>query len=119
MSNTILAGNLDPTSNPDCYGTIDSLGHNLIQNVSAGCNIIGDITGNIEGEDPAMFPLSDNGGATWTHALAMDSPAVDAGENITCEPDDQREFSRPFGSTCDMGAYERGPFIYNPIVFRE
>ena len=121
MSNTILAGNLDPTSNPDCYGTIDSLGHNLIQNVSAGCNIIGDNTGNIEAEDPALFPLADNGGNTWTHALAMDSPAVDAGENSTCEPDDQREYTRPLpeGGRCDIGAYELGPQIFQPIVFRD
>ena len=56
--------------------------------------------------------LADNGGNTLTHALLTGSPAIDAGNNATCEATDQRGFSRPIdgdGDTiavCDMGAYE-------------
>ena len=39
------------------------------------------------------------------------SPAIDAGDNSTCEATDQRGFARPYdslghGAICDIGAYE-------------
>jgi len=55
--------------------------------------------------------LADNGGATQTHALVTDSPAIDAGDNALCSDDainsfDQRGVSRPQGSACDIGSFE-------------
>jgi len=55
-----------------------------------------------------LAPLADNGGPTQTHALVDGSPAIDAGDNITCEDSDQRFEIRPDGPSCDIGAFEGG-----------
>lgn len=62
-------------------------------------------------DDPLLNPLADNGGPTHTHALKVDSPAIDAAPDCTtvggaAVPVDQRGQSRPFGASCDLGAYE-------------
>jgi CSLREA domain-containing protein len=61
--------------------------------VSGGFNLIGDrgdVTFNSTGDqsgtfnapvDPVLGPLQDNGGPTYTHALLVGSPALDAGNN--------------------------------------
>lgn len=53
-------------------------------------------------------PLTDNGGFTQTHALAKDSPAIDAGDASLCSANqilvDQRGEQRD--NTCDIGAFE-------------
>lgn len=97
-------------------GNLVSQGYNLLN----GCSLSGDPTGNISG-NPLLGPLQDNGGATYTYALLVGSPAIDAGNPAGCADQtgvplttDQRGFSRPNdgdnnGSTiCDMGAYEFG-----------
>lgn len=54
-----------------------------------------------------LLPLADNGGGTQTHALAPDSPALDASpDDAGCLAADQRGNPRPQGSTCDVGAFE-------------
>lgn len=110
IGNTILAGNIDSSGpqTPDCLGTLNSLGHNLIQNIS-GCVINGDSTGNITGQDPLMGSLSYNGGYADTHPLLPGSPAVDAGDAASCESEDQRAVVRPQFAACDIGAYEADP----------
>lgn len=55
--------------------------------------------------------LQDNGGTTWTHAIAAGSDAVDAGDATTCavadvQNVDQRGIARTHGMGCDAGAYE-------------
>jgi predicted outer membrane repeat protein len=115
LKNTILAGNTDPTSDPDCYGTLTSYGYNLIQTVSANCTIGGDTTGNIIGQAPNLGPLQDNGGPTETHALLLNSPALDAipeeagGDYNGAPGTDQRGLTRPQGDSCDIGAFEAEP----------
>ncbi len=114
VKNSIIANNSDPTSRPDCSGTINSQGYNLIEDAT-GCTINGDTTGNVTGQDPLLGPLQDNGGPTETHALLFGSPAIDtanpaapgSGGNA-CEATDQRGVSRPQppGSDCDIGAFE-------------
>jgi hypothetical protein len=62
-----------------------------------------------------LGPLADNGGATLTHALLPESPAIDAGsaEGLTA---DQRGFPRHLdllplsngGDASDIGAFEYG-----------
>ncbi len=118
VKNTIIAGNLrSPIDPDDCAGTLNSQGHNLIQE-TAGCTIGGDTTGNITGQDPLLGPLQDNGGPTETHGLMLGSPAIDAGNPAVpgsggnaCEATDQRGVARPVGAACDIGAFEGVVFL--------
>jgi len=57
--------------------------------------------------DPKLLPLADNGGPTQTHALQIDSPALNKGNNAGKLATDQRGdgFLRAFGRP-DIGAYE-------------
>ncbi len=58
-----------------------------------------------------LYPLADNGGLTWTHALRKGGPAIDA--SAVCVAYDQRKVSRPRdgdgdgSAVCDLGSYER------------
>ena len=60
--------------------------------------------------DPGLLPLADHGGATWTHALAPGSVAIDAGLPFTGIFFDQRGsgFPRALGAATDIGAFESG-----------
>ena len=76
----------------------------------------GDTTGNIGGRDPFLGPLQDNGGATQTHALLPDSPAIDAGRKDDLNWD-QRGVARDLDARdianakdgSDIGAFEFEP----------
>jgi CSLREA domain-containing protein len=104
--NTIIAGNVDTGGvAPDCIGTLNSLGNNLIQDVT-GCTIAGDTAGNITGVDPALGDLADNGGPTLTRAVNPGTPAYNTGRNAGCPATDQRGVARPQEGTCEIGAYE-------------
>ncbi len=54
-----------------------------------------------------LAPLADNGGPTLTHALVTGSPAIDATPLPGCPAEDQRGVSRPQGTLCDIGAFEK------------
>jgi CSLREA domain-containing protein len=121
VKNSIIAGNGDPTSAPDCStdtgGSTVSGGYNLVGK-SDGCNwtnAAGDQVGTIAAPvDPQLGPLADNGGPTETHALLTNSPALDQIPPIGCTvTTDQRGVSRPQPATgnCDIGALEAGPPI--------
>lgn len=58
--------------------------------------------------DPMLLPLALNGGATRTHALLANSPAIDAGNNAAALEFDQRGegFARVSGTAADIGAFE-------------
>ena len=58
----------------------------------------------------ALGPLTDNGGSTETHALLPGNPGLDTATG-DCPAADQRGASRPFGSACDVGAYEHNPIF--------
>jgi hypothetical protein len=128
IRNTIVAGNGPGGSGPDVDGyffpgTINSQGHNLIGSTPlSGFTATGDQVG----VDPKLGPLANNGGPTLTHALLLNSPALDAGDdcvtqaahcgdaNIPQLTTDQRGFSRiadgpdlDSTSTVDIGAYEK------------
>lgn len=102
MSNSIVANSVGG----DCAysGLFNTNVHNLVEDGS--CNPL--LSG-----DPLLGPLADNGGATWTHALLPGSPALDAGDEATCELTDQRGVVRPLDgdgdgtAVCDMGAVEQ------------
>jgi CSLREA domain-containing protein len=114
LRNTIIAGNLNTAGgSPDCAGTLTSQGHNLIQSTT-GCSIVGTTTGNLIGVNPLLGALANNGGFTRTHSIGSTSPAREAGNpavpgssDTACRTTDQRGVSRPQGTRCDMGAFER------------
>lgn len=110
--NTIVANS--PTGG-NCNTTIGG-SYNLSDDNTCGFGLGDNI--------PVMLgPLANNGGPTLTHALLPGSPAIDAiplgtsgcGTTITT---DQRGFPRPIDGRCDIGAYERGVFLYLPLVLK-
>jgi CSLREA domain-containing protein len=101
ISNSILGGN---TSNlgPDCdanWGVITSGGHNLISNTFT-CGITA-ADGDQFNVDPGLGTFLPEQGY---HPLLSSSPAINAGNPVTCLPTDQRGAAR--AGTCDSGAYE-------------
>jgi hypothetical protein len=64
--------------------------------------------------DPKLGPLTNNGGASFTHALLDGSGAIDTGDNQFCTDapvsgKDQRGQPRPgdTNANCDIGAFEK------------
>jgi hypothetical protein len=58
----------------------------------------------LQGRNPRLGVLADNGGQTDTMRLLAGSPAINRGAG--CEPTDQRGLKRALGGRCDIGAYE-------------
>lgn len=98
LRQSIVAGN-----DTDCVGDIASDGDNL--DGDGTCLLTG--PGDISSVDPELGNLQDNGGKTFTHSPAADSPAVDA-VTAACPPPatDQRGIERPQGTACDIGSVE-------------
>jgi hypothetical protein len=69
------------------------------------CNFTG--SDDMSSTDPLLGPLANNGGLTPTHALLAGSPAIDTAIMGVCTSIDQRGVSRPQGTRCDRGAYEK------------
>jgi hypothetical protein len=87
-----------------------NLGFNLIR-TTTNFFINGPQGNNINGQDPLLGPLKDNGGATYTMELLSNSPAVDAGSDLVLNSPsslstDQRGYPRKIGGHVDMGAFE-------------
>jgi hypothetical protein len=101
--NTIIANS---TGGGDCYnvGKIGTNISNLVEDGSCSASFRG---------DPKLDTLADNGGPTQTMALLPRSPAIDAGNDATCEATDQRGISRRQGAHCDIGAYEYNTNSFN------
>jgi CSLREA domain-containing protein len=106
LRNTIVAGNTPA----DCVvGSTSGNAYNI--DGDGSCGLSG--TDRSRVGDPRLGPVADNGGPTFTHALLTGSPAIDAGSpappgsgRTACEGTDQRGVARPFGSGCDVGAFE-------------
>ena len=98
----LIAGNA-ASSGPDCSGSFESEGYNLLGQ-SAGCNLTGDLTGNLLNVNPLLGTLQNNGGPTLTQALPADGPARNAVEAGFCPAIDQR--GQPRDGRCDIGAFE-------------
>jgi CSLREA domain-containing protein len=112
LVNSLVAGNHAPAA-PDLgvFSGFLSARFNLI-GIGAGSSVANGVDGNLVGTaaaplDPRLGALADNGGPTNTHALLAGSPAIDAGSTPDCPATDQRGVSRPQGSGCDIGSYER------------
>jgi CSLREA domain-containing protein len=102
LQNTILANS---ASGVDCYneGTLTAAINNLIEVNGSGDFACGTPA---LADDPLLGQLDDNGGPTQTLALLSGSPAIDAGDDNTCESTDQRGVVLPQGAHCDIGAFE-------------
>jgi len=98
LINSVLSTNLPV----NCSAPVTDFGHNLSSDASVA--LPGE--GSHVGMDSRLGPLADNGGPTLTMALLPGSPAIDAGNNAASPQNDQRGWSRPFGSASDVGAYE-------------
>lgn len=109
IRNTILGENL---GGKDCVAvtgsgapTIVDQGHNLV-GTHTDCGFVDGVNGDVVGKLARLDPLADNGGPTETHALKIDSPALEAGD--TQLGTDQRGVARPIGASDDIGAFESG-----------
>ena len=110
LGNTIIANN----TGHDCQttGTLIDQGYNLIERTAdQACNLVNGVNNNIIGSDPLLAPLADNGGGTPTHALDINSPALNKIPNGvngcgTTIITDQRGVVRPTDTSCDIGAFE-------------
>ena len=56
--------------------------------------------------DPMLAPLGYHWGPTPVMRPGIAGSAVNSGNDATCEPFDQRNFARPQGAHCDIGAVE-------------
>ncbi len=116
MGGSILAANSAGSTGIDLYGPMTSLGHNLIGSTAGGS---GYLTNDIQNQAPHLGPLQDNGDPTFTHALLLGSPAIDANTTNTSTPDDQRLMPRPVDANndgvaqADIGAYEAQPTTFS------
>lgn len=103
LINTLLVGN-DPGG--DSVGAFEAFRANLTTaDLTAG------------GVEPRLGEFGDYGGPTWTMSLLEGSPAMDAGERLSCPETDQRGVLRPVGAGCDIGAFEfTAPYSANTLV---
>jgi hypothetical protein len=101
LVNTIVAGSVGAG---DCdveqQATITADQFNIIQDGSCATSA--------QAVNPRLKPLADNGGNTKTHLPTGGSPAIDGGDNRTCQASDQRGGlrSRVTSNACDVGAVE-------------
>src|SRR6201995_2578074 len=109
VRNSIIASNTvgSGATASNCAGSITSLGHNIETSTDCGFKTATDF----QNTDPDFLVagVTDMGGNTDVPPSAAASPAVAA--IPTSDPNctkttDQRDVSRPQGSSCDIGAYE-------------
>ena len=107
LENTIVANS--PIV-PSCFGSVNSLGHNLNSDNFCGFSAPGDLV-----NTPALLgPFQNNGGKTGTHNPLAMSPAINAGKDLSSiTQKDQRGFSRI--ASFDIGAVEyQAPVSFTP-----
>ncbi|HET9681874.1 MAG TPA: DUF11 domain-containing protein, partial [Candidatus Limnocylindrales bacterium] len=101
LTNTIVAA--DVTTSQECLtiGAVAASGSGNLYTNNANC------PGEAASGDPQLGALQvEAPGLTPTMAIDANSPAFDAGDDGTCEAEDQRTVSRPQSLHCDIGAYE-------------
>jgi hypothetical protein len=132
LINTIAAGN-QAADGPDLHGNVTSSDHDLIGDGtgfflwSSTGDLIGGQNGNPPVIDPLLNPLGFYGGPTQTMPEKVDSPAIDAGDDIALfyiannegvpmgQTTDQRGQPRLFGAHIDIGATEARVIKLKPV----
>ena len=107
LVSSLVSGNSSASGADDVYSSMSlqvSGSHNLVMQDGGNVHLPADTLT----ADPLLLPLADNGGATLTHALPLDSPAIDQGENPDVRATDQRGtgYLREYNGRADIGAYE-------------
>lgn len=113
LKNTIVATNT-ATTGLDVFSSttaFTSNGYNLV-GVDA-TNAFPAATTDIEGMNPLLAPLANNGGMTFTHALLTNSPAYNAGAPMDMF-NDQID-NMVFGGIRDIGAFEAQSELSNAV----
>jgi uncharacterized repeat protein (TIGR01451 family) len=114
LTNVLFANSTQGGAENNCGGgaaNYTSNGNNLSTDDGTDCGLgSGDVTNVVNAK---LGAIRNNGGPSETQALKDGSAAIDAGADGTCAADpvngiDQRGYARPFGSHCDIGAYETG-----------
>jgi hypothetical protein len=113
--NTLIANNGSGPTNGDFSGTFNSLGYNLVRNLTTNTVVAGSTNRDIYGVDPLLRPLRNNGGPTLTHALMRGSPAINAGTSTGAPLTDQRGIARRCGTEVDIGAFEYDVLLFTDI----
>jgi hypothetical protein len=116
IKNTIVALN-NAAAGEDFYSSTSnftSAGYNLIGQDDA--NVFSATATDIEGANPLIGPLSDNGGETLTHPLLEGSPAYNAGDPADMFND--QTGSPVFAGIRDIGAVEaQSQLAINSVTF--
>jgi len=115
LTDSLVAGNMATggATAPDLANAFTSGGHNLVGVGTGSTGIVDGTNGDLVGTasaplDPRLSPLAANGGPTGTHALRLNSPAIDTGGSCpSVITQDQR--GQPRIGACDIGAYEYQP----------
>ncbi len=111
LTNVLFANSTESGAENNCAGNIfHSNGNNLATDTGSDCNLG---SGDVTSANPRLGEIRNNGGPAETQALKDGSDAIDGGADSTCSSDpinsvDERGYARPFGSHCDIGAYETG-----------
>jgi uncharacterized repeat protein (TIGR01451 family)/CSLREA domain-containing protein len=117
LTNVLFANSTQGGAENNCggdtgpSGSFTSNGNNLSTDDGTDCNLT-ETTDKLTAS-PKLGAIENNGGPSETQALKDGSDAIDNGDDTTCANApvsgvDQRGFARPFGSHCDIGAYETG-----------
>ncbi len=101
LKNSIVALNA-AASGMDVSGMFTSSDYNLIG--TDDLSVFTAQTNDLEGVDPIVGPLQDNGGSTLTHQILNGSPAFDAADSADTFVDQIGQ--SVFGTSRDIGAYE-------------
>ena len=127
LLNSMVSGNSAPNTGSEIFAQSDSpltlnnslVGHSgvtLNEALSGYLPNSTNIVATMDGNAPTpladiLSPLADNGGPTQTHGLPVGSPAINAGDNATCQSTDQRGEARLNNTSdpCDIGAFEGAP----------
>jgi len=109
LLNSLITGQAGGWGTCDVVGGVYSLGHNLVSD--AFCFDEGDCDLVFVDASAYLGELQYSGGATPTHPLLCNSPAIDAGTTTGAPGFDQRGVPRPQGTAVDIGAFE---FVHLP-----